>query len=116
MTDLLLGPQKQQSANAVTDRKTISKHRRSLESSSRRLWIIVESVLARIIALEQLDQDYSQGERPYSVSPPNISIPPKEATNRSLYKILEAALTRVSVLEKRRDIYYYCAFKASTGD
>ena len=116
MTDLLLGPRKQQSANAVTDRKTISKHRRSSESSSRRLWMMAESVLARTKALEQLEQDCSQGERPHSVSPPNMSIPPKEDANRSLYKILEAALTRVSVLEKRRDICYCCAFKASTGD
>ena len=116
MTDLLLGPRKQQSANAVTDRKTISKHRRCSDSSSRRLWMMAESVLARTKVLEQLDQDCSQGERPHSVPPPNMSIPPKEDANRSLYKMLEAVLTRVSVLEKRRDICYCCAFKASTGD
>ncbi|KAL2056588.1 hypothetical protein ABVK25_002982 [Lepraria finkii] len=107
---------KQQSANAVTDNKTISKHRRRSESSSRRLWMMAESVLARTKALEQLDQDCSPGERPHSVPPPHMSIPPKEDANRSLYKILEAALTRISVLEKRRDICYCCAFKAPTGD
>ena len=115
MTDLLLGSRKQQSANAVTD-KTISKHPRRSESSSRRLWMMAESVLARTKALEQLDQDCSPGERPHSVPPPHMSIPPKEDANRSLYKILEAALTRISVLEKRRDICYCCAFKAPTGD
>ena len=94
--------------------KTISNHRRSSESSSRRLWMLAESLLARTEALEQFGQG-SQGERPHSVPPPNVSSPPTEDANRSLYKILEAALTRILVLEKRRDICYCCAFKASTG-
>lgn len=34
---------------------------------------------------------------------------------RLLYKILEAALTRVSILENRKDISYRFAFKASNG-
>ena len=32
-------------------------------------------------------------------------------TNRLLYKILEAALTRLTILESRRDIYYRYTFK-----
>lgn len=114
MTNLLLGPRKQQSANDFTNSKTISKRQRCSESSSRRLWIMAESITARTKVLEQLDQDCSQGERPRSVPSPNASIPRKEDANRSLYKILEAALTRISVLEKKRGISYCCAFKAST--
>jgi len=115
ITNLLSGPRKQQSPNAVTDSKTVSKRRRCSESPSRRLWIMAESLLVRTKVLEQLDQDCSQGGRPNSVSLLNVSIPPKDDANRSLHKILEAALTRVSVLEKRRDISYFYAFKASTG-
>ncbi len=38
-----------------------------------------------------------------------------DEAERSLYKIMEAALARVSVLEKRRDISYSSACKASNG-
>ena len=39
----------------------------------------------------------------------------KDEADRLLYKMLEAALTRVLVLENRRDISYRSAFKASNG-
>lgn len=79
------------------------------------MWTIAESVLARIEVLEHFDQDYSHDDRPRYASPASASILAKDEADRSLYKILEAALTRVSVLEKRRDISYRSAFKASNG-
>ena len=75
------------------------------------MWNIAESIIARITALEHFDQDHSHSDR----SSPNDSILANDETERSLYKIMEVALARVSVLEKRRDISYSSAFKASNG-
>lgn len=76
---------------------------------------MAESVLARIKVLEQLDQDCSQDERPRCIPLPEVSILPKEDANPSLHHMLEAALMRILVLEKRRDISYCYSFKASSG-
>lgn len=76
---------------------------------------MTESALARLEVLERFDQDHTHGERSRSGSPANVPILPKEEANRSLYKILESTLMRISVLEKRRDISYLNAFKASNG-
>lgn len=78
--------------------------------------MMTESVLVRTRVLEQLDQDCLQNGRPDSVSLPKASISPEEDGNRSPYKLLEAALTRITVLEKRRDISYCFTFRASTGN
>ena len=109
------GPRKQQRANAFSESKVISKRQSRSENPLRRLWTITESVLARIEILEHLDQDYSHDDPPRCVSPTSSSNLAKDEADRSLYKILEAALTRVSVLENRRDISYRSAFKASSG-
>ncbi len=109
------GPRRQQRANAFSDSKATSKRQSHSENSLRRLWTITESVLARIEILEHLDQDNSHNDHPRCVSPVSASNLAEDEADRSLYKILEAALTRVSVLENRRDISYRSAFKASNG-
>lgn len=76
-----------------------------------RLWNIAESIIARIEVLEQSDLDYSHSDR----SSINESTPANDEAERSLDKIIEAALARISVLEKRRDISYRSAFKSSNG-
>lgn len=70
-----------------------------------------ESIIARIKVLEHFDQDYFHSDR----SSTNEPILANDEAERSLYKIMEAALARVSVLERRRDISYNSAFKASNG-
>ena len=75
------------------------------------MWNIAESIIARIKVLEHFDQDYSHSDR----SSTNEPILANDEAKRSLYKIIEAALARVSVLERRRDISYNSAFKASNG-
>lgn len=76
---------------------------------------MTESALVRLEVLERYDQDHAHGERSRPGSPANVSILRKEEANGSLYKILENTLLRISVLEKKRDISYRNAFKASNG-
>ncbi len=119
-TNPVLGSRNEQSTNAFHHSELVAKQanpkrQRSLESPHRKLWKMAETVFARIEVLEHLDQDHSHGERLRSGSPDNITSLPKEKVNRPLYKTLETALTRISVLEKRRDISYDHAFKASNG-
>ncbi len=119
-TNLASGSRNEQSTNAFHPSELVAKQanpkrQRFSESPHRKLWKMAETVFARIEVLEHLDQDHSHGERLRSGSPDNITSLPKEEVNRSLYKTLETALTRISVLEKRRDISYDHAFKASNG-
>jgi len=76
---------------------------------------MTESILVRIEALEHFDQDHSYIARRLSVSPDDTTQISEEDANRPLYKQLEAALARVLVLERRRDICYRSAFKAADG-
>ena len=72
-------------------------------------------MLARIEALEHFDRNHSYTERHTSDLPDETMQISEEDADRSLYKHLEAALARVLVLERRRDICYNSAFKAPSG-
>ncbi len=74
---------------------------------------MIESMLARIVVLEQSKNDHSDSNRPRCVLPASASTHTNDETGQSAYKILEAALARVTVLEKMKDISYHSAFKAS---
>ncbi len=76
---------------------------------------MTESILVRIEALEHFDQDHSYTARLPSGSPDNTMQISEEDANWPLFKKLEAALARVLVLERRRDICYRSAFKAADG-
>lgn len=76
---------------------------------------MTESILVRIEALEHFDRDHSHTARLPPGSPDNTMQVSEEDGNRPLYKHLEAALARVLVLERRRDICYRSAFKAADG-
>lgn len=70
---------------------------------------MAETVLARVEVLERLDREQFT-ECPRSS---DVSCHTNDATPRALYKMLEAALIRISVLERKRDISYLDGFKAS---
>lgn len=63
--------------------------------------------------LERYDEGHADAERLRSDSSDSTTPLAAEDGNRQLYKMLEAALARVSVLEGRRDICYWNAFKAA---
>ncbi|KAL2056606.1 hypothetical protein ABVK25_003000 [Lepraria finkii] len=109
-----------QSTNTFHDSKLpltqVNSIPRGLSNSSvRRLYKMTESILVRIEALERFDQDHSRIARLPSGSPDNTMQISEEDANRPLYKQLEAALARILVLERRRDIFYRFAFKAADG-
>lgn len=106
-----LGLRQSRKAKASSDNNVTFKHQSCPENPHRRLWNVAESILTRIQVLEQFDQDYSHSDRS-STNEPTLT---NNEAERSLYKIMEAALARVSVLEKRKDISYSSAFKASNG-
>ena len=84
----------------LTTSKLIFKCRSCSADSPRKLWRIAESIFDRTQVLETMDQRHFQGERPCCCFLPRSSTVPKEDTNQSLYRILEVALTRISVLGK----------------
>lgn len=65
--------------------------------------------------MEGLDKEYVHAKRLYSRRSDDITRVSDEDANRRLYKMLKAALARVSVLEKRKNICYRYAFKAANG-
>lgn len=64
--------------------------------------------------LERHDEGHARPECLHSDSSDNSTYVAVENGNRQLYKMLEAALARVLVLEGRRDICYQNAFKAAS--
>ena len=72
-----------------------------------------ETLIARIQVLEDHDLAHAQPGRQHYSSQCEITHVLGENTNRSLYKVFEATLARVAVLESRRDICYRNAFKAA---
>lgn len=91
-----LGLRTSRKAEASSDDKFTFKHQSCPENLYRRLWNIAESITVRIKVLEHLDQEYSRSNR----SSTNEPILANNEAERSLYKIMEAALARVSVLER----------------
>lgn len=63
--------------------------------------------------MEHSDAKYAPAGRPRSITSDGTTRVPGEDENRQIYKMLEAAIARVSILEERRDIYYENAFKAT---
>ena len=98
-------------AKAFINNKVTFKHQSCPENPHQKLWSIAESILARVKVLEHFDKDYSHSD----LSSTNESTLANDEAERSLYKIMEASLARISVLEKSRDIFYRSAFKASNG-
>ena len=97
----------------VNDSKVIHKRQNHSDNSFRKLWTLTEIILARIEVLEHFDQDYSHKDRSRCVLLASASSLVNEEVDRLLYKLLKIALTRVSILENKRDISYRSAFKAS---
>lgn len=95
--------------------KQVLPKRVSFPEAPPRLWKMMETIFARVDALESFDTVRSSGNGLGPGSPPIMSIAPAGETGRSLFEMLEAAHARVSILEKRRDIIYTNAFKASSG-
>ena len=114
-TNVIAGSRNYQSTNTFKDstphlKQVNSTYQRPSNISDGRLYEITESILVRIQDLEHYDRDHADTARLPSDSPDNTIL--EEDSNRPLYKKLEAALARVLVLERRRDICYRSAFKA----
>ncbi|KAL9045742.1 MAG: hypothetical protein Q9214_001265, partial [Letrouitia sp. 1 TL-2023] len=82
-------------------------------SSDRRLYKLLETITARIQALENYDLAHGQPKCQHHGSRHETTHISDVDTNRSLYKMFETVLARVTILDSRRDICYRHAFKTA---
>ena len=110
------GPRHEQKADALHDQPPLKQVKSSRQHRSdspvRILYLLVESVIARIEVLERSDEEPADSERLYPIWSNQAS--DGDAIQR-LNEMVKAVLERVLILEERRDIDYQCAYRAKKG-